>query len=278
MKNLILNATLFLTLGFFAISCSDDDDFSLDNSSVKSAFSSMYPDATATEWEMKFTYYVAEFKLNSFESEAWFDSDASWLLTETDLNYAALSDSIVAAFEASDYASWKVDDIDKLERPDASTVYILEAESGNTEIDLYFSEDGTLLKSEEDVNNTDRIPAVLSDQILNTLHTQYPSATIADIEPEENNTLEILINDGGTYREVYFDTSGAWFYTTTEIKRSEVPSDILAALSNSEYASYSIDDVDILETADGKYYLFELESGNTDVYVKISQEGTVELW
>ncbi len=278
MKNVVVNAVLFFAMGFLLASCSDDDDFSLDNSAVKSAFSSMYPEATTAEWEMKFTYYVAEFKLNNFETEAWFDTDASWVLTETDLNYAALPDSVVASFEASEYASWKRDDIDLLERPETEDVYILEVESGNTELNLYYAENGELMKTESDSDNTDRIPAVLTSQVLETIETQYPGATIADVETEENNTLEVLINDNGTYREVYFDTTGAWLYTTTEIKRSEVPASITEALSSSEYASYSIDDVDILETTDGEYYLFELESGNTDVYVKISQEGTVELW
>ena len=208
MKNVVLNAVLFMVIGFSLASCSDDDDFNLENQAIESAFSSLYPNATVTEWEMKFTYYVAEFKQNNFETEAWFDADASWVLTETDLNYAALPDSVVAGFEASEYASWKLDDIDKLERPESSTVYIIEVESGNTEIDLYFSEDGVLLKTEEESENTDRIPAVLSSQILSMLETQYPGATIADIETEENNMLEVLINDGGTYREVYFDTSG----------------------------------------------------------------------
>ena len=278
MKNVILNAALFLTLGLFVISCNDDDDFSLDNSAVKSAFSSMYPEATKAEWEMKFTYYVAEFKLNNFETEAWFDTDASWVLTETDLNYATLPDSVVSSFEASEYATWKRDDIDMLERPETAPVYIIEVESGNTELDLYYAENGELMKTESDSDNTDRIPAVLTSQILSTIETQYPDAAIADVETEDNNTLEVLINDNGTYREVYFDTTGAWLYTTTEIKQSEVPASITEALSSSEYASYSIDDVEILETEDGEYYLFELESGNTDVYVKISQEGVVSLW
>ncbi len=277
-RGIILNTALILALGFLALSCSDDDNFEPDNSAVKNAFATKYPGASVDEWEMKFTYYVANFRLDNNETEAWFESNANWVFTETDLTYAKLPDAIKTSFEASEYKNWEKDDIDKIERPETETVYILEVESGNTELDLYYSEDGELMKTENNPENTDRIPAVLSATILSDIDARYPGATVADVETEENNTLEVLINDNGTYREVYFDNTGTWLQTTTDIPLNSVPATVMNALSTSQYADYEIDDVEILEIAEGSFYLFELEKNDTEIDVKISPEGEVSLF
>ncbi len=277
-RGIILNTALILALGFLALSCSDDDNFEPDNSAVKNAFATKYPGASVDEWEMKFTYYVANFRLDNNETEAWFESNANWVFTETDLTYAKLPDAIKTSFEASEYKNWEKDDIDKIERPETETVYILEVESGNTELDLYYSEEGELMKTENNPENTDRIPAVLSATILNDIDARYPGATVADVETEENNTLEVLINDNGTYREVYFDNTGTWLQTTTDIQLNSIPATVMNALSTSQYADYEIDDVEILEIAEGSFYLFELEKNDTEIDVKISPEGEVSLF
>lgn len=276
-RGIILNTALILALGFLALSCSDDDNFEPDNSAVKNAFATKYPGASVDEWEMKFNYYVANFRLDNNETEAWFESNANWVFTETDLTYAKLPDAIKTSFEASEYKNWEKDDIDKIERPETETVYILEVESGNTELDLYYSEDGELMKTENNPENTDRIPAVLSATILSDIDARYPGATVADVETEENNTLEVLINDNGTYREIYFDNTGTWLQTTTDIQLNSVPATVMNALSNSQYADYEIDDVEMLEITEGSFYLFELEKNDTEIDVKISPEGEVSL-
>ena len=41
------------------------------------------------------------------------------------------------------------DDVDKLERTGVETIFVIEVENQNQEIDLYYSADGTLIKSIE---------------------------------------------------------------------------------------------------------------------------------
>ena len=53
----------------------------------------------------------------------------------------------------SEYASWKRDDIDKLERTGVETVFVIEVEKQNQEVDLYYSADGTLIKSIVDTDD-----------------------------------------------------------------------------------------------------------------------------
>ena len=61
-------------------------------------------------------YYVAEFREDGIEHEAWFDGTGKWVMTESNLRYSSLPQAIREQFEKSVYSTWKKDDIDKIER------------------------------------------------------------------------------------------------------------------------------------------------------------------
>lgn len=98
-------------------------------------------------------------------------------MTETDLPYQALPAAVKSAFESSEYAKWKVDDVDMLERPDMEKVYVIEVESGKQEFDLYYSEEGILVKSVADTDNDSEnylpaeIPATIETFIKSNIQT-----------------------------------------------------------------------------------------------------------
>ena len=46
-------------------------------------------------------------------------------------------------------ASWKVDDVDKIEKTDGSVTYVIEVESGEKEYELTYLEDGTLIREDD---------------------------------------------------------------------------------------------------------------------------------
>lgn len=102
---------------FVFMSCDDDDDKFTPESIVTKAFDTKYPDAQRVSWENEAGYVKAEFYTGSYEAEAWFDPQGNWMLTETDLPYKALPQTVKNSFEASLYAKWKIDDVDMLERP-----------------------------------------------------------------------------------------------------------------------------------------------------------------
>ena len=116
---------------FVFMSCDDDDDKFTPESIVTKAFDTKYPDAQRVSWENEAGYVKAEFYTGSYEAEAWFDPQGNWMLTETDLPYKALPQTVKNSFEASLYAKWKIDDVDMLERPDAGTIYVLDVENGD---------------------------------------------------------------------------------------------------------------------------------------------------
>ena len=128
-------------------SCEKDDDIRNPDPIFTQALESQYPDAGWVEWEKKYGYVVAEFWHNGSELNVWYDSDASWEMTETDLgrDKSKLPTAVVDTFENSGYASWNIDDLDMYSRPDG-TYYLIEIEkNGDRDRDLYFSEQGTLL-------------------------------------------------------------------------------------------------------------------------------------
>lgn len=285
-KNRIL--LLFaLAAGLFAFSgCSEEDDNGapegahLVSKEVQNAFNAKYPQARDVEWELKGNYAVVDFDWNGVEHSAWFDpSSASWYMTETDIRYADVPQAVRTAHEAGEYAGWRVDDVDMLTREGMETLYVIEVEKGETEVDLFYSSSGVLVKSVVDADNAndygDYLPKQDVEGIVQVVNQMYPNVRIVDIE-RENGMTEVEIVDGTVFREVYFNNSGNWLYTKTEVLPHTVPEAVKAALEASVYASYRIDDVDFYESADSKnYYRYELDSREGDVKIDISEDGSI---
>ena len=271
-KLLITSAVL---CGLVFAGCDKDEDGIRVDPGIEKAFQTRYPSANRVEWEKKAGYYVAEFWNNNAETEAWFSGDAVWHMTETDVRYDDLPLAVRDGFMASDYADWRIDDIDMLECAGVETVYIIEVEQGNREYDLYFSTEGVLVKAvAEGGGQREPHPSEGLETLKNFIAGKYPNARIMDVD-QERDRIEIDIIDGRTSREVVFSLSGEWSYTKTEVRRADVPSVVLNTLAASEYNSWKIDDIDHFETPSGHYYLFELESGNREINLKIGTDGQI---
>ena len=146
-KNVFLLAALSLCL---FQSCDNDDNEPVPgyvSAETKAAFDEKYPAAKDVEWETRNDYLIVDFKQDKVEKEAWFDNSGTWYMTETDIPFAQLPDAVKTAFQQGEYSTWKVDDVDMIERRDVETVYVIETEQGNSEVDLYYSPDGILVKT-----------------------------------------------------------------------------------------------------------------------------------
>jgi len=262
--------------GVLITGCTDDDNVAPENR-AHDTFREMYPDVTAVEWERENSYYVAEFRVGSHDKEAWFDGTGNWQLTETELPYADLPEAVRLAHEAGDFADWIVDDVDFVERKDRETIYVLEVERGNTEYDLYYLEDGTLVKAFPDNDNdNDYLPITLPNGVSQFLADRYPDYRLVDTDVDDGR-IEVELIHGKFKREAQFTTEGDWVYTETEVGLNDVPEAITDVLSESEYSIYRVDDIDFIETPEGAYYHFELELGNDDVEVRIHENGELEV-
>ena len=76
-------------------SCDDDDNNYLPDQTVTKAIETKYPDAGKVEREPKSRYEVADFHISGNEAEAWFDNKGNWLMTKTEINFAACARSHV---------------------------------------------------------------------------------------------------------------------------------------------------------------------------------------
>ena len=273
--------TKFLILLFSISSClswtacdDDPDDRYLPGQTITKALTEKYPEAQRVSWENKHGYEVADFYLGNDEKEAWFDPQGNWVLTETELPFSAVPAIIKEQLAAGPYAQWNIkNDVDKIERPETPTLYIIEVEKGKQEIDLHYTENGILVKEVPDDDSDDPyLPSLIPDALKTQLAALYPDALLLGYDVEEQG-VEIDILDGNISKEVVFTTGYDWLYTEWEIRISEVPAVLLEAVRASAYADYTIDEVHIYEKPAGLFYEFELEKGEQEIKITFTEEG-----
>ena len=305
MKRILSLCHILLTGSFVLMtSCNDNDDLHSNPvpenipEKVILEFNAKYPNATNVTWSTKDTYAVANFYLASTRTgghepnnTAWFNMAGHWNMTETEISYQQLPEAVKTAFEASPYASWRMDnEIDKLQRSNNNeTLYIIEVsqKEGNveTEVDLYYTEEGILVKeiinAEADNDYHEYLPQQPEGNIQTWLDQNFPNARIVDYDCEQNGTeVEIIAN--GLKHEILFDNQQQWVYTKTEYERrdlTQIPTSILNHLRTSPYytSDNAIDDVEKYTTRDnGTYYCFELKTAyDDDVKVYVNETGII---
>ena len=256
-------------------SCDDDDNNYLPDQTITKAFDEKYPNAGKVEWETKGGYEVAEFHVSGNETEAWFDNKGNWVMTKTESNFGLLPEAVRTSLKDSEYKDWKSTDFDKLERSNAATVYVIEVEQGEQEFDLYYTEDGILLKAVPDDDNDNFQPTVVPQAITDAINEMYPGATVLEFDSEKTG-FEVDILHNNIYKDVYFNTGNEWLYTEWDIKEVNLPAIIMNAYKASDYKDYRIDDIDVIENPAGTSYVLELEKGNDEVKMTISAEGKIE--
>ena len=89
---LILFILLFIS-GFAIAGCKQQNQYRPD-AKIVAAFNNKYPQSDKVEWEQKQGYYVAEFREDGIEHEAWFDGTGKWVMTESNLRYSSLPQAI----------------------------------------------------------------------------------------------------------------------------------------------------------------------------------------
>ena len=263
----------FLISGIAMAGCNQKQHYRPDSKIVK-AFTSQYPKAKKIEWEQKKGYYVAEFNFNNVETESWYDSNGNWVMTESNIKYNSLPQAIRDHFEKSIYNNWKKEDIDKIERPGMEPVYILEIEKEEQDLELYYTENGTLAKTVTDGhkdNLANYQPVALTIQKI--IKQKYPNAIIIETDME-NGKYEVDILDNGRMKELIFNDT-TWEATYWEVNKSEVPNVVMEAFRQSTYGKYRIDEIHFFETPTNRYYHFELEQGDKDAYLSIDTNGKI---
>lgn len=257
---------------------------------VKSAFDTKYPNAMDIDWEAKGTYYVADFEIGNVDETAWFDHEGNWYMTEINIPYTALPAPVQTAFKSnSTYGSWIVDDVDMIERAEAETIYIIEAEQGNSDVELYYTAVGILVKTVFDADDNydydDFIPSELPANIQTYLDTNHAGYLLIEVDNEPNGMIKVEIVSSSIVMELLFSSAGEWISTISELTYTALPEIVKATIATWQVAStgYLVDDADLVEMAspdangNSTWYVIEMENDATDreVLLKISADGTL---
>lgn len=268
-------------------SCDDDDndDYARVPDAVKAAFSHQYGNPGYVEWDSeRGGYYVAEFRKDGRDHEAWYTQAGLWAMTEVDYgrSLADLPQAVQSGYAATAYAldAWTVDDIDEIQRPDYETVYKIEVEKrGQADHDLYFDLGGTLYRDVEGSGsgsgNGGMIQQGMPADVKAYVDSAFAGAAVVDFDIEDNGMIEVDLRHGGKSVEVLFTAAYEWVMTKTDCSR-DVPAVVAEAVQQA-LPGARIDDCDYVQTATESYYL--VDTDNPDRDLRVTPDGQVtQAW
>ena len=292
-----------------AIGCSKENGVEIDGIEIPKAvienFEKQYPNASNVKWSKRSSYIIAKFDLATSKAAssqlpantAWYNDAANCIMEELDIPAGKLPQPIQDALKASKYASCEVDDIDVISREGFTKVYVVEVEGkatdgSNVDIDLYFSEDGILLREVPDSDDED--DSIEYDSLISEVNMSKFDSFIkerfgeyrlieADVEDDGSIEIEIVASiDGKQVKlDVIFGRDGKFIYDVYEIEFINAP-DAIKKYIGEKYADQDVDEINIARTADGKtLYVFEIElevDGNEvekDIILQIDEKGAV---
>ncbi len=268
-------------------SCDDDDndDYARVPDAVTAAFSHQYGNPGYVEWDSeRGGYYVAEFRKDGRDHEAWYTLAGLWAMTEVDYgrSLADLPQAVQSGYAATAYAldAWTVDDIDEIQRPDYETVYKIEVEKrGQADHDLYFDLGGTLYRDVEGSGsgsgNGGMIQQGMPADVKAYVDSAFAGAAVVDFDIEDNGMIEVDLRHGGKSVEVLFTAAYEWVMTKTDCSR-DVPAVVAEAVQQA-LPGARIDDCDYVQTATESYYL--VDTDNPDRDLRVTPDGQVtQAW
>lgn len=126
MKSLFFFLTLWTFLPLFA-------GYAPDN--VQTALTKMYPSAKGIAWSQDEEYYVADFMMNGFDTKVWFNTDAEWVMKQTD--WETLDEvpaAVFNAFAASQFSDGVVQNVVWVQFPKWQPIVAIQVGRPNVQI------------------------------------------------------------------------------------------------------------------------------------------------
>lgn len=137
--------SVWMALLFFAITT-----FANTPPGIQAALKKMYPKANGIAWTQNGGYYRANFVMNGFTKNVWFNDKAQWQMIQTDLvSLDRLSPVVYNAFVSSVFADGIVETVTMVEFPKWQAIIVIEVSKANVDLkyQLFYSPQGVLLKS-----------------------------------------------------------------------------------------------------------------------------------
>ena len=153
-----------------------------------------------------------------------------------------------------------------------------------SDVTLYYTKDGILVREVPDIDNSPIIPAVVPQTIIDQLDQYFPDKVykILDFDYEASTkTYEVDIIEYNIPIEVVFNNSQVLVYWQWETTLAKVTDVVKNAYLNLGYTVNQIDDIYFRETPNASprenvtTYIFEIEVNNIDRQIIINENGTV---
>ena len=241
-----------LTLFFSGCSKNDDDHQGIiPLPPVENAFQEKYPDAKNPVFEIEGNYYVVDFNNEGSETTAWFTDQGVWMMEKIDISFAQ-------------YA---------INRLNMGIVYKIEAEQSNSEVDLYYSQYGNLIKAVDDEINND-VPIVIPKEVSNLMEITFANAELLDIQ-QNSLGYELDMIDNQIYKVAQLNKDYRWQSTTWAMSEQEVPQIVMQGFESSAYASDKVQSIYTLLNANGTFYLFKVSHNGQDETITFDVFGNI---
>ena len=117
---------------------------------VQTALKKMYPKADGIAWSQDGGYYCADFMMNGYEKNVWFNAQGQWQMTQTEWGDTdELSATVYNAYASGPYSGWQVEDVTYVEFPKWQPIIVIKVGQQNVDIQyqLFYSPNGTLLRT-----------------------------------------------------------------------------------------------------------------------------------
>ena len=123
-------------------------------------------------------------------------------------------------------------------------------------------------------NTTTPVNPVISAEAQ--VKAKYQGVVIRGTEREDGQ-IKVEIIHQQKEKDVVFNAQGVWQSTTYDMRNSELPDSIKQVLKNSEYSSWSVDDVEVIETPTQSMYEIELDKwfNDEDMTIYITFDGKI---
>lgn len=112
--------------------------------------------------------------------------------------------------------------------------------------------------------------------VTQSFNAKYPDAVGVRWETKGNYLNAEFVNDRFS-SDAWFDKSGNWFLTKTELReKGQLPAEVLSTLNGSEYAEWFVDDIDYIERNNEEdIYIIEVKQNNLEYDLYFSADGVL---
>lgn len=269
--------SLFAVLGLFLASCDNNDDDHKNaiepTEPVMQAFNKKYPNASNPIFTIEGNYYVAEFTNNSVSTEAWLTEQGKWMMDKADTPFNQLPEAVTAALNNGLYAGWKVDDSYTINRDSMAVVYKINAEKGNSDMDLYYSPYGNLIKAVNDEGNEDA-PIVIPAEVHTLMAFTFATCDLLDIQSNADGYILNML-DGKVYKIAQLNKNYLWQSTSYQITEQDVPEIIMDSFQSTGYAGDTIESILVKIDANGTFYTFTVDHNGQSTEVTFDAIGNI---